>query len=346
MMDEFELDDLDELGDHICDQSRARRAGRDRQAAEGHAGRTRMTIDGYDGPITLRATTTVSDERHPRRLRRHRARQARRGINVPLAYTTAYTVFGLGCVVAAASPTTPARCRRCTVSAPEGSHPQCPQAGRRAASATSSARCCPTWCSAASPRRSRIACRRRAPRACGTSSCAAAVKGGGGGNYGFTMAITSNGGTGARPHADGLSATAYPSGRQGHAGRDRRGDHAADLLEEGAAAGLGRRRAHPRRARPDHRDRERHRRAVRAAGRLRPHRLPPARPRRRRGRRAGRGRHQGRPRDEGQGHAGGARGERLVVMTPGGGGLGAPAARDATLAATDIREQRIALPQK
>ena len=38
------------------------------------------------------------------------------------------------------------------------------------------------------------------------------VKGGQGGNYGFTMAITSNGGTGARPHADGLSATAYPSG--------------------------------------------------------------------------------------------------------------------------------------
>ena len=29
------------------------------------------------------------------------------------------------------------------------------------------------------------------------------------------MAITSNGGTGARPHADGLSATAYPSGVKG-----------------------------------------------------------------------------------------------------------------------------------
>ena len=41
------------------------------------------------------------------------------------------------------------------------------------------------------------------------------LKGGGGGNYGFSMAITSNGGTGARPHADGLSATAYPSGVKG-----------------------------------------------------------------------------------------------------------------------------------
>jgi N-methylhydantoinase B len=38
---------------------------------------------------------------------------------------------------------------------------------------------------------------------------------GAGGNYGFSMAITSNGGTGARPDKDGLSATAYPSGVRG-----------------------------------------------------------------------------------------------------------------------------------
>jgi N-methylhydantoinase B len=41
------------------------------------------------------------------------------------------------------------------------------------------------------------------------------VKGGQVGNYGFSMAITSNGGTGARPQSDGLSATAYPSGVKG-----------------------------------------------------------------------------------------------------------------------------------
>jgi N-methylhydantoinase B len=41
------------------------------------------------------------------------------------------------------------------------------------------------------------------------------VKGGEGGNYGFMMTVTSNGGTGARPHSDGLSATAYPSGVKG-----------------------------------------------------------------------------------------------------------------------------------
>jgi N-methylhydantoinase B len=35
------------------------------------------------------------------------------------------------------------------------------------------------------------------------------------GNYGFMIAVTSNGGTGARPTKDGLSATAYPSGVKG-----------------------------------------------------------------------------------------------------------------------------------
>jgi N-methylhydantoinase B len=34
-------------------------------------------------------------------------------------------------------------------------------------------------------------------------------------------------------------------------------------------------------------------------------------------------------------------GERLVVMTPGGGGLGPPAERDGALLAKDVREQRV-----
>lgn len=35
------------------------------------------------------------------------------------------------------------------------------------------------------------------------------------GNYGFATTFTSNGGTGARPNSDGLSATAFPSGVKG-----------------------------------------------------------------------------------------------------------------------------------
>ena len=86
---------------------------------------------------------------------------------------------------------------------------------RAVASATSSARCCPTSSSAACARRSRTACRPRARPACGTSTCAARAQGRGHRQLRLHMTVTSNGGTGARPMKDGLSATAYPSGVKG-----------------------------------------------------------------------------------------------------------------------------------
>ena len=54
----------------------------------------------FDAPIELVARLTVSDDgihvdyagTSP---------VSGKGINVPIAYTTAYTVFGLGCIVAA-----------------------------------------------------------------------------------------------------------------------------------------------------------------------------------------------------------------------------------------------------
>jgi N-methylhydantoinase B len=101
-----------------------------------------------------------------------------------------------------------------TVSAPENSIVNAlkPKPVPRA---TSSARCSPTWCSAR--------CGRRCPTACpaeGTSclwnlNVRGQTDEAGLGNYGFMMAVTSNGGTGARPMKDGLSATAYPSGVKG-----------------------------------------------------------------------------------------------------------------------------------
>ena len=167
------------------------------------------------------------------------------------------------------------------------------------------------------------------------------VRGGQGGNYGFSMAITSNGGTGARPHADGLSATAYPSRRERHARGDCRGHYAADLLEEGAAAWIRRCRAH--------------RAAV--SGRIieiesgigEPFELlaafdridhPP------------RGRNGGAPgapgmvtikdgaKLRGKGTQLVRPGQRLVVKTPGGGGLGEAGNRDPVLAEQDRREGR------
>ncbi|MBM3523952.1 MAG: hydantoinase B/oxoprolinase family protein [Alphaproteobacteria bacterium] len=98
MLAEFDLPDLEAVGDHIVSQSetalRARIRALPRGSVEGA-----LRIDGYDEPITLKARLTVGDgEIHvdydgttP---------VSPYGINVVMNFTTAYTVFGINCIVA------------------------------------------------------------------------------------------------------------------------------------------------------------------------------------------------------------------------------------------------------
>ncbi len=349
MMGEFGLEDLDELADHICAKSRAAVLAEIAQLPKGTWSNA-MTTDGFDGPITLRATTTISDGgihvdytgTDP---------QARRGINVPLAYTTAYTVFGLGCIVARHIPNNAGSLAPLTVSAPEG-------------------------CILNAPKPAAVCIRHiigqmlpdvvfgclaqaipdRVP-AEGTSCLwniivRGAVKGGGGGNYGFSMAVTSNGGTGARPHADGLSATAYPSGVKGTPVEIAEAITPLIFWKKELRPDFGRARAHAGRTRPGHRDRERHRRALRAAGRLRPHRLSPARAAWRQGGRGRRRRDQGRAQAQRQGHAmgeagpapGGQDARRRRPRRSGGAGWRARRARPARRACDAARLRFAILP--
>ena len=98
MMDEFGIDDLDALADHICARSREAVLAEIASLPKG-TWRNTMTIDGYDRPLDLTAALTVADSGiHVDFTGTSPA--STHGINVPLAYTTAYTVFGLGCVVA------------------------------------------------------------------------------------------------------------------------------------------------------------------------------------------------------------------------------------------------------
>ena len=74
MMDEFDLDDLDELADHICDREPRGRAGGDRAAAEG------LVVERHDDRRLRRADHAARHHhhqrhRHPRRLHRHRSRR-------------------------------------------------------------------------------------------------------------------------------------------------------------------------------------------------------------------------------------------------------------------------------
>src|SRR6266540_2856350 len=61
MMREFEIDSLDALGDFICDRSREAVLAEIAKLPKG-VWRNSMVVDGYDAPVTLAATLTISDE--------------------------------------------------------------------------------------------------------------------------------------------------------------------------------------------------------------------------------------------------------------------------------------------
>src|SRR5207253_10029582 len=79
-----------------------------------------MVVDGYDAPVTLAATLTISEEGIHVDFDGTSA-ASKFGINVPLSYTIAYTVFGLGCVVASQIPNNAGSLAPLTVAAPSGS---------------------------------------------------------------------------------------------------------------------------------------------------------------------------------------------------------------------------------
>jgi N-methylhydantoinase B len=295
-----------------------------------------MTVDGYDEPVTLVAALTVSDTGiHVDYTGTSAA--TRRGINVPHAYTTAYTVFGLGCIVATHIPNNAGSLGPLTVSAPEGA---ILNAAKPAAVAIRHVigQMLPDVV---------FGCLRqiipeRVP-AEGTSclwniNVRGRLKNGDGGNYGFGMAITSNGGTGARADKDGLSATAYPSGVRGTpveiaetqtplifwrkefrpdsggAGRTRGGLGQVMEIESGIAEPFDLLAAfdridYPARGRDGGGDGGAGFLALKSGQTL-----------------------------KGKGFQLISPGERLVIMTPGGGGIGAPAGRDRSQVANDLAD--------
>jgi N-methylhydantoinase B len=118
MMDEFEIANLDRLGDTIVDASREATLERIRALPSGTYHNT-LTMDGYDKPLTLSAALTISengihvdfDGTSP---------ASCYGINVVYNYCLAYTAFGVKCLVAPEVPNNAGSLAPITVSAPEG----------------------------------------------------------------------------------------------------------------------------------------------------------------------------------------------------------------------------------
>ena len=333
MMDEFGLDDLDDLGAYICDRSEAAVLDEIRKLPRGKWTNT-MVTDGYDQPIALTATVTVSDKgihvdytgTSP---------VAGRGINVPLAYTTAYTVFGLACVVGSRIPNNAGSLAPLTVSAPEGCILNAPKP----------APVCSRHVIGQMLPDVVFGCLRQAipdrVPAEGTSclwnlNVRGKLKGGEGGNYGFSMAFTSNGGTGARPRSDGLSATAYPSGVKGTP---------VEIAEQITPLLFWKKEYRPNSGGAG-RTRGGHGQIIEIESRVgEPFELLAAYDRIKHPARGRDGGHDGAPGTlslksgkqlPGKGFHLVPAGDRLVVNTPGGGGLGDPSARDPAAVARDI----------
>jgi len=209
LMESYAIDSLTVLGNHIIETSRM---GTLAAIADIPSGvyRNELVFDGYDRPLTLAATLTVAEDRLHLDFTGTSGLSSK-GINVPLNYATAYAVFAMRCIIGPDIPNNAGSLAPFTVSGP-------------------------TDCILNAQRPAPVAMRHTLGQmmpdlvfgclhqavpdkvpAEGASSmydlplrhtADAALAGG----SEFAIELVHNGGTGARPHLDGLSATAYPSG--------------------------------------------------------------------------------------------------------------------------------------
>jgi N-methylhydantoinase B len=217
MMDEFEIANLDRLGDTIIEASRDATLERIRALPKGTY-RNSLTMDGYDKPLLLNAALTISDDGIHVDYDGTSPASAF-GINVVFNYCLAYTAFGVKCLVAPEVPNNAGSLAPITVSAPEG----CVLNAKR------------PWPVAARHTVGQMlpdvvaGCLQRAiaggvpaegasslwnPQIFGGGSLVDEVEDGTDANSlpEFSTVIFHCGGAGARPAKDGLSATAFPSG--------------------------------------------------------------------------------------------------------------------------------------
>ena len=118
-LDEFDLEDLEELADAIVDRSEVAMRERIGALPDGRY-RYELTIDGFEDPLVLKATIIVEGDEltvdfagspGPVPL----------GINVTLNYTAAYTTYGVKCALAGDIPNNEGSFIPVHVTAPEGS---------------------------------------------------------------------------------------------------------------------------------------------------------------------------------------------------------------------------------
>jgi N-methylhydantoinase B len=217
MMDEFEIANLDRLGETILEASREATLGRIRALPQGTYANS-MTMDGYDKPLVLNAALTISDDGiHVDFAGTSPA--SSHGINVVYNYCLAYTAFGVKCLVAPEVPNNAGSLAPITVSAPEGCVLNVKRPWPVAARHTVGQMlpdvvfgCLHQAISGGVPAEGASSLWN--PQIFGGGSLVDEVEEGTDANAlaEFSTVIFHCGGAGARPGKDGLSATSFPSG--------------------------------------------------------------------------------------------------------------------------------------
>lgn len=209
MMREFGLQALDALAEYIIETSYQGTLAAIAELPKGTY-RSTLQVDGYDTPIMLTAALTVADD-HVLLDYDGTSGCSPKGINVPLNYATAYSVFALRCIIGSDIPNNAGSLAPFRVTGPPGcilnARPPAPVAMRH-----SLGQMTPDLVygclSQALPDRvpaEGASCLYDLP----LRHTADAARSGG---RQFALELVYNGGTGARPAKDGLSATAFPSG--------------------------------------------------------------------------------------------------------------------------------------
>ncbi len=218
LLREFGLTDLEALGAYVIGRSAQAMRAALQHWPHGTWHNT-LVADGYDAPITLQAAVTIDAHGVHVDFSGTSARVAR-GINVPKAYTDAYTSFGIRCLIGEDVPNNAGSLAAIQVSAPAGCilnalHPA-PVTARHVVGqllpdvvfgALRQARPDRVPAEGASSLWNlQLVGGEILPGA--SAEDAAALQRG----RPFNIISFSTGGTGARPGKDGLSVTAYPSG--------------------------------------------------------------------------------------------------------------------------------------
>ena len=202
-LEAFELDGLEQLGKEVLRRSEQAMRDAIRAVPDGDYEKTCHT-DGLDEPITIHCRLTVRGDEVTADYAGS-SQQVERALNVVLNYTAAYTNYALKCALCPEVPHNEGSFRPVTVTAPEGSifNPRFPAA---VAARQIAGHFIPhTVFGALAPvLEDRVIAE-------GSGNIWLTTVRGKGRNR-FVSVFFAAGGTGARPNADGLSTTAFPSG--------------------------------------------------------------------------------------------------------------------------------------